>query len=125
MFTLGTNCYLISKRAPEPAEVYRFALSTNKGSQTLELIAELDIGTPVTGAALSPDASTLALITLAGAFAYRIDGNVEQLGVLAPCHVTKFPNLLIEACTFVPEGLLATSETRHMYLFTNDIFRNK
>jgi hypothetical protein len=123
MFTLGTNCYLITKRAPEPTEVYRFALSTNKEPQTLELIAELDIATPVAGAALSPDARTLALVAAAGAFAYRIDGDVERLRGLAPCHLTKFPNLRIEGCTFVPEGLLATSETRHVYLFTNEVFR--
>lgn len=123
LFTVGQSGYLVSKRAGESAEVYRFALSAGTNVQQLELIAELDITNSVAGAAVSPDKRILALVSSGGAYAYRIDGDPMRLRGLAPCQLTPFPNLRIEGCTFVPDGLLTTSETRYMYLFTNEIFR--
>jgi hypothetical protein len=122
-FVLGNFGYLISKQSGQSAEVFRFALSPNGGTNTLECIAELNITSPVCGAALSPDAKVLGLVSHAGAHAYRIEGDLSRLQGLAPYHLTPFPNLLVEGCTFVSDGLLATSETRHMYLFTNEVFQ--
>ena len=35
----------------------------------------------------------------------------------------KFKHEHIEGCTFVPEGLLVTAESREIYLFTDEAFR--
>jgi hypothetical protein len=123
IFVLGRYAYLITKRVGAFAEVYRFPLSTNTNEVVLELIAELNVGSRVTSAALSPDKKTLALLSGAGAFAYRINGNISELNGLKPYHLTRFSNRKMEGCTFTPEGLLTVSELRHMYLFTNDVFR--
>src|SRR5262245_25679764 len=125
IIALGTNCYLITKRINESAEVYHSSLSTNNEPIMLELLTEIDVGSPVSSAALSPNLKLLAVMSSAGAFAYRIDGDISHLCGLAPCHLTKFDNRKIEGCTFVPEGLLATSERRYVYLFTDEIFHGK
>ena len=38
-------------------------------------------------------------------------------------HHTKFRHEHIEGCCFVAEGLLATAESREIYLFTDEHFR--
>jgi hypothetical protein len=124
LFLLGNNGFLVTKRPTNSAEVYRFPLTPTTNILTLELVAELSIGTSITGAAVSPDGKVLALVSPVGAFAYRIDGDVSRVQRLTP-HLTKFKNLKIEGCTFTPEGLLTTSETRGIHLFTNDVFRVK
>jgi hypothetical protein len=40
---------------------------------------------------------------------------------MKPAH-TKFKHEHIEGCCFVPEGLLATAETREIFLFTDPAF---
>jgi hypothetical protein len=123
IFVLGPYAYLITKRLKDPAEVYRFPLLTTTNTVMLELFAELNVGARVSSAALSPDAKILALTSPLGAFAYRINGDILRVNGLKPDHLTPYRNRKIEGCTFVPEGLLTTSETRHMYLFTDDVFR--
>ena len=124
LFLLGTNGFLVTKRQTNSAEVYRFPLTPTTSIVTLELVAELSIGTFIKGAAVSPDGKVLALVSPIGAFAYRIDGDVSRVQRLTP-HLTKFENRKIEGCTFTPEGLLTTSESRGLHLFTNDVFRVK
>jgi hypothetical protein len=123
IFVLGTSAYLITKCMSGPAEVYRFSLAPTTKTNVLEWVADLKAGPKVTSAALSPDAKILAVITSTGASAYYLGGDVSRLSQASPLHVTKFRNRRIEGCTFTPDGLLAVSETRHMYLFTNVIFR--
>jgi hypothetical protein len=123
IFVLGTNAYLVSKRKTASAEVYRFPLVPTTNVITLELVAEINVGSRVTSTAVSRDLKLLALTSARGASAYRIDGDVSRVNGAVPEHVTRFRNRQIEGCTFVPDGLLATSETRHMYLFTNSFFR--
>lgn len=122
IFVLGDFCHLITKSTSGPAEIYRFALSVGTNPIDLEPIGKLNVGSRVSGAALSPDAAVLALVSSAGAFAYRMDGNVASLPSLVP-HFSRLKNRKVEGCTFVPEGLLATSEARHIYLFTDEAFR--
>jgi hypothetical protein len=45
--------------------------------------------------------------------------------IRAKFHHTKFKDEHIEGCCFVPDGLLATSESRDIFLFTNAAFRAK
>ena len=94
---------------------------TNAATQTLEPIGELKIDSPVTGAALSPDGKLLGIVAKNGAYVYRIDGDVTRL-FRGKAHQTKFRHEHVEACTFVPEGLLATAESREIYLFNHEAF---
>ena len=121
LFVWEDSGYLISKVFDdERADVYRFSL-TNTAAQTLELLGELRIDSPVTGAALSADGRLLGIVAKNGAYAYRIDGHVQR-AFRGKGHQTKFRHEHVEGCTFVPEGLLATAESREIYLFTDDAF---
>jgi hypothetical protein len=88
---------------------------------TLELVAATKIESPVAGADISPDGRLLALVAKSGAFVYRIDGDVAKAGK-RKVYQTKFRHEHIEGCCFVPEGLLATAESREIYLFTDEPF---
>jgi hypothetical protein len=60
-------------------------------------------------------------VAKSGAFAYRINCDIPRAGKMKPAH-TKFKHEHIEGCCFVPEGLLATAETREIFLFTDPAF---
>jgi hypothetical protein len=122
LFILRDHGYVISKVFDDArAELYRFAL-TNGAAQKLELVARLKIDSPVTGADISPDGALLGVVAKNGAYVFRIDGDPARAGRGKPYH-TKFRHEHIEACTFVPEGLLATAESREIFLFTDPPFR--
>ena len=115
--------YLISKVFDdERADIYRFSLTNDAPFQTLEVVAEVKIDSPVTGADISPDGRLLAVVAKNGAYVFRINGDVAHAAKGKPFQ-TKFRHEHIEACTFVPEGLLATAESREIYLFTDEAFR--
>ena len=57
-----------------------------------------------------------------GAWSFNIKGDVARAGSVRARH-TKFRHEHIEGCCFVPEGLLATAESREIYLFTEEHFR--
>jgi hypothetical protein len=78
----------------------------------------------VTGADISPDGKLLGLVAKSGAFVYRIDGDVARVVKGKPFQA-KFRHEHIEGCTFVPDGLLATAESREIYLYTDAAFRWK
>jgi hypothetical protein len=110
------------------AQIFRFPLGNAAPSAetpvipvTLELVATTKIESPVTGADLSPDGNLLGLVAKSGAFVYRVRGDPARAGKSKP-HQTKFRHEHIEGCTFVPEGLLATAESREIYLFTDPAF---
>jgi hypothetical protein len=115
--------YVISKVfKDQKAELYRFPLSEQQGPFTLEFVARLPIDSPVTGADLSADGNLLAVVCKAGAYVFRVEGDLTRAGKVKPKR-TKFRHESIEACCFVPEGLLATAESREIYLFTDPAFR--
>ena len=117
--------YVISKVFDNArAQVFRFPLENTNGPLTLELVATTKIESPVTGADISADGSLLGLVSKAGAYVYRIDGDVARVTDVEPYH-TKLRDQHIEGCCFVPDGLLATSERRNIFLFTDPAFCGK
>jgi hypothetical protein len=117
--------YVVSKVVDDArAQIFRFPLTGDHETVTLEPVATTRIESPVTGADISPDGKLLGLVAKSGAFVYRIDGEVARAGKGKPFQ-TKFRHEHIEGCTFVPEGLLATAESREVYLFTAAAFRSK
>lgn len=116
----GDQGYVISKVFNDArAELYRFSL-TNTGVQTLERILELKIDSPVTGADIAPDGSLLGVVAKNGAYVFKIHG--DPVNASTKPHHTKLKDEHIEACAFVPDGLLATAESREIYLFTDEAF---
>ena len=123
LFAWQTFGYLVSKVTDDrQAEIYRFALTNQNGPAVLEFVTKLKIDSPVAAATLSSDGRRLGLVAKSGAFVYRIDGDVAKAGLLKPSR-TKFQHKSIEGCSFVPEGLLATAESREIFLFTDPPFR--
>ncbi|MBN2505262.1 MAG: hypothetical protein JXQ71_01070 [Verrucomicrobia bacterium] len=126
LFVWQSHGYLVSKVFHDArARLYRFPLHTQPQHHTetctLEEIATLPVESPVTGAALSADGQRLALVAKAGAYLLPICGHPARAGDLKP-HRTKFKPAQIEGCCFVPEGLLATAESREIFLFTDNAF---
>jgi len=115
--------YLVSKVFNnERACIYRFALADSARPVPLERVARLRVESPVTGADISADGRQLALVAKAGAYVFPIEGDPLRAGSLRPQR-TRFSSEQIEGCCFVPEGLLATSESREIFLFTDEPFR--
>ena len=123
LFIWQTNGYVISKVFNDAqAEIYRFPLAEQKEPFILEFVTRLPIESPVTGADISADGKKLGVVCKSGAFVFRIKGDVANAGD-AKYHSVKFRDKHIEGCCFVPEGLLATAESREIYLFTDEAFR--
>jgi hypothetical protein len=119
LFVWRGDGYVVSKVFKDArAQIFRFPLSSQtKEPVVLELVATTKIESPVTGADISPDGALLGLVAKSGAYIYRIEGEVAKAGKGKP-RQTKFRHEHIEACAFVPEGLLATAESREIFLFT-------
>ena len=124
LFIVGTNGFVISKLFNnEHARLYRFPLALSKEPVTLAEVGVLQIKSPVTGADVSKDGKLLGVVTKHGAYVLRIDGDPANAGRLGHWF-TPLANHHIEGCTFVEDGLLATAETRSIYVFTNPAFRD-
>jgi hypothetical protein len=114
--------YVISKEFKDArADVYRFSLSATDKPVTLERVAELKIDSPVTGAAISRDGKTVGVVAKNGGYAFRVHGDPANIGRVKALRA-KFRHDHVEACTFVPDGMLATAESREIFLFTGDGF---
>ena len=114
--------YVISKVFNgQRAEIYRFPLTRQKKPFVLEPCGRLKIDSPVTGASISDDGMLLGVVAKSGAYVFRIEGEVSRASHRRPWH-RKFSHEHIEGCCFVPEGLLATSESRAIFLFTDEAF---
>jgi hypothetical protein len=87
----------------------------------LDKAARLPIESPVTGADISSDGMRLGIVCHAGAYIFEINGKVGKADE-APYRHAKFKSDYIEGCCFVPEGLLATAESREILLFTDAAF---
>lgn len=123
LFIWQGHGYLISKVFNDArAGLYRFPLKNSDGPILLHKVARLHIDSPVTGADLSEEGDRLAIVTKTGAAVIQCGGNLIGVGEAKPIW-TKFRHEHIEACCFVPEGLLATAESREIYLFTASEFR--
>jgi hypothetical protein len=125
LFVWKDQGYVISKVFDKArAQIFRFPLKDTNEPLTLELVATTEIESPVTGADISADGTLLGLVAKNGAYVFRIDGDVARV-VKAKPHHTELKNEHIEGCCFVPEGLLATSERRMIFLFTDPAFRGQ
>ena len=117
--------YVVSKVFQNAhAQIFRFPLKETNEPLTLELVATTKIESPVTGADISADGKLLGLVAKDGAYVFRIDGDVARVNEVEP-HRTKLKDEHVEGCCFVPDGLLATSERRTIFLFTDPAFRGK
>lgn len=115
--------YVVSKVFKDArAQIFRFPLQDTRTPLTLELVATTTIQSPVTSGDISSDGKLLGLVAKDGAYVYRINGDVARVGQIRPDYV-KLKDKHIEGCCFVPDGLLATSEEREIYLFTDPAFR--
>jgi hypothetical protein len=125
LFVWKDQGYVISKVFDKTrAQIFRFPLKDTNEPLTLELVATTKIESPVTGADISADGRLLGLVAKNGAYVFRIDRDVAHVTKTKPRH-TKLKNMHIEGCCFVPEGLLATSERRMIFLFTDPAFRGQ
>ena len=115
--------WLISKVSNDArATLYRFSLTNTAPFQTLVHVGEIRVDSPVTGADISRDGNLLGLVAKNGAYVFGIRGDVARALKGKP-YQNKFKADQIEGCTFVPEGLLTTAESREIYLFTDEAFR--
>ena len=125
LFVWKDQGYVVSKVFDKArAQIFRFPLKETNEPLTLELVATTKIKSPVTGADISADGTLLGLVAKNGAYVFRIDGDVTRV-IKANAHHTKLKNEHIEGCCFVPQGLLATSERRMIFLFTDPAFRGQ
>jgi hypothetical protein len=125
LFVWKDHVYLVSKVFDKAhAQIFRFPLKETNKLLTLELVATTKIKSPVTGGDISADGTLLGLVAKNGAYVFRIDGDVTRVSNTNP-HLTKLKNEHIEGCCFVPQGLLATSERRTIFLFTDPAFRGQ
>ena len=125
LFVWKDQGYVVSKVFDKArAQIFRFPLKETNEPLTLELVATTKIKSPVTGADISADGTLLGLVAKNGAYVFRIDGDVTRV-IKANTHHTKLKNEHIEGCCFVPQGLLATSERRMIFLFTDPAFRGQ
>lgn len=123
LFIWRGDGYLVSKVFNDArAVIYKFSLTNRAPAQTLAVVGEVKIDSPVTGADISRDGKLLALVAKNGAYVFSIHGDVARALKGKP-YQNKFKHEHIESCTFVPEGLLATAESREIYLFTDEAFR--
>jgi len=122
LFVWKEHGYIVSKVVDNEAAVYRFALAPQEKPVVLERMCSVPVRAPIMGADISRDGSQVAMITGTGLYLFPIRGEVANLCNAAPRHV-QFLEPDAEACCFMPEGVLATSETRAMLLFTDEIIR--
>jgi hypothetical protein len=117
--------YVISKELEGgEASVYRFRLG-GKSDVTLEEQCRLNVNAPPAGADITADGKRLAIITREGAYVFQLPKRIPTSGQLEPAHFTPFLHEQMEGCCFTRDGLLVTSETREIYLFTDAAFRLK
>ncbi|MGA2496591.1 MAG: hypothetical protein ABSH20_02550 [Tepidisphaeraceae bacterium] len=107
--------YLISKlNKQHPAGLYRFPLDAPDEPLTLEHLGHLSIRDQVTAADIRNDGKLLAVLTYAGLYVYRIDGDVDHARKLQPMFIP-IRGHKIEGCCFTTGGVFITSETREVY----------
>jgi hypothetical protein len=118
-FVLNGYGYIITKqRLNGLVSMFRFLLGSSSES-VLEFVANIAPGNDVGDAALSADRQRLALVTSEGVEIYFINGDPSSV-LTAPMFETEYANSFMEGITFVPDGLLITSEEREVLLFDSE-----
>jgi hypothetical protein len=117
-FVLGGHGYLISKdRNLAAATLYRFELGIGGGQRQLQAVMQLPLRVPVTAADVSEDGRWLVVLTVMGPRVFEINGDLSRLATEPPLSAT-FIHPTQEAACLTSEGVLATTEARHVLLFT-------
>ena len=125
LFIWGNHGYVVSKLFDDlKAEIYRFPLVNTNQPVLLEFVGKLEVTSPITGACISEDGNKLALVAKSGAYLLTIGGDPAKAAGQTP-YRRNFRSGQIEGCCFVPEGLLASSEKRELFLFTDAPFLPK
>jgi len=122
---LRNNGYLISKElSGGEARVYSFPLGNRRGKPIeLKKLAKLNVNDTTRGADVTPDGKRLAVITGSGAYLFNINRTIPADGILEPALKVDFDHGSMEGCCFTRDGLMVTSESRDLYLFTADEFK--
>lgn len=122
LFVWKGEGYLIRKSVDRsPTTVWRFSLS-GPGTQELEEVARLPMKVVCTGADLSPDGDRLAMMTDVGpVLSSALGGDMQRLANAGYSQIRIDPQVN-EAVCFTTDGLLGTSERRHVYYFPLDAF---
>lgn len=122
LFIFENNGYVISKVFDDKAAaLYRFSLQEPSGPAVLKWICNLPVSAPITGATISDDGKKMALVSHNAAFLFEINADLSNAAHLKPFHL-KLGDQHIEGCTFVPDGLLMTSELRDVFLISRAPF---
>jgi len=114
LFVHGSYGYVISKLfTGESASLFRFSLD-GPTEAILEKVADLAIRAPVTGADLSRDGRSLAVLSTGGLYLVPVDEGMRPKadGTLT---VIPLPAGKLEGVCFSDTGLLLTAEGRQMY----------
>lgn len=125
LFVFGDFGYVISKMLDgTPATIYRFSLKPQKETAELEEVGKLDTVMPVTGADISADGKRLVIVTPTGIAVYDLADGVASAGASDPARFW-FVQPAMEACCFVADGVLTTSEKGDIYFFPNDRLKRR
>lgn len=119
-FVHNGNGYIVTKyETNRTVNLYRFDLANTAESILLEFVTTIPINGNVSDAAISADKNRLALVTNDGVTVFFINGDPASAAT-ARRESTPFNNTSMEGGTFVPDGLLVTSEAvRDVLLFTS------
>jgi hypothetical protein len=123
-FVWRTFGYLISKELNSgDARLYRFPLNKRGATFELEGQAKLNVNDQTRGADITPDGKRLAVITGTGAYLFTFTKGIPSSGTLEPTGFVEFHHQSMEGCCFTRNGLVVTSESRDLFLFTDPMFR--
>lgn len=122
-FVWRTYGYLISKELDNgEARVYRFPLNRRGAKFELQKLCKLNVDDRPRGADITPDGKRLAVITGSGAYLFAIARTIPTDGVVEPGLFVPFDHQSMEGCCFTKDGLMVTSESRDLFLFTDPQF---
>jgi hypothetical protein len=112
-FALGDSLYLFSKNRGDK-QVKLYSLPSRTGEYALLPQDQIFIKTMVTGAALSPDKQTFALLTYGKVFLFGIEN--QHVNFKKPLKCFKFAHKQTEAITFLTnETMMISNEQGEMF----------
>jgi len=124
LFIHGGSGYVISKLPKgRAAGLYQFPLDDGRKSPVLKKVATLPIDSPVTGADIAADGSRLAVVSMKSLDVFDIAGDPARAGSSQSWRrIALHAPHDIEACCFVPGGVLTSAESREIYYFPDSLF---
>ena len=115
LFIHAGRGYVIDKLPnSKESHLFSFPLSPSGGTVILEQLAVLPINHPVTGADISVDGKSLAVISKGGLFLFDVNLNPPKVTERLVKHI-KLPKGQFEAICYVPDGLIMTAETGEIF----------